>query len=224
EQRWHPLYLLQPLTALLLMAPLFEWFIALHDLEINRVLAGKRTLAQIRPLLAGIGRKMARQGLKDYLLWPLLAGPFFLYILAADVTANLIRNLWTFLIIFCGHFPEGVHTFTAEQVEGETRARWYLRQVLGSCNITGGRLFHVMSGNLSHQIEHHLFPDMPSNRYPEVAPRVRAICNRYGVPYNSASLARQFGTTTWKIFRLALPPRKPARDVPSAYGLCHDVR
>ncbi len=53
---------------------------------------------------------------------------------------------------------------------------------LGSCNIRGGKLFHVMSGNLSHQIEHHLFPDMCSNRYPEVAPRVRALAARYGPP------------------------------------------
>ena len=87
----------------------------------------------------------------------------------ANVLANLIRNVWSNIIIFCGHFPAGVHHFTAAEVEGETRARWYVRQLMGSCNISGGRLFHVLSGNLSHQIEHHLFPDMPSNRYPEVS-------------------------------------------------------
>jgi linoleoyl-CoA desaturase len=70
---------------------------------------------------------------------------------------------------------------------GETRGRWYLRQIMGSCNIEGGPLFHVMSGNLSFQVEHHLFPDMPSNRYAEVAPRVRVLCARYGIPYNSVS-------------------------------------
>ena len=77
------------------------------------------------------------------------------------------------MIIFCGHFPDGAQVFTEAQVAGETRGGWYVRQLLGSCNIEGGPLFHVLSGNLSHQIEHHLFPDMPSNRYPEVAPRVR---------------------------------------------------
>jgi linoleoyl-CoA desaturase len=46
---------------------------------------------------------------------------------------------------------------------------------------------------------------MPSNRYPEVAPRVAALCARYGIPYNSGSLTRQFGTTMAKILRLALP-------------------
>src|SRR4029077_7039899 len=126
-------------------------------------------------------------------------------VLLANLVANGMRNLWSYAVIFCGHFPDGVQVFTGDQVAGETRARGQLRQVLGSCNIEGGRLFHVMTGNLSHQIEHHLFPDMPSNRYPEVAPRVRALCERYGIPYNSGSLTRQFGTTLRTIFRLALP-------------------
>jgi linoleoyl-CoA desaturase len=204
QQRWHPFYLLQPVGAVL-MALLFEWFIALHDLEINRVLAGKRSVAQLRPMLRGIGHKIARQGLKDYVLWPLLAGPFFLYVLVANAIANIIRNVWSYVIIFCGHFPEGAHYFSGEQVADETRARWYIRQLLGSCNIDGGPLFHVISGNLSHQIEHHLFPDMPSNRYPIVAPRVRALCARYGLPYNTNSLRRQFGSTMWKILRLSVP-------------------
>jgi fatty acid desaturase len=63
------------------------------------------------------------------------------------------------------------------------------------------------SGNLSHQIEHHLFPDLPSNRYPELAPRVQALAGRYGLPYNTGSLSRQFGTTLWNILRLSLPVR-----------------
>ena len=119
------------------------------------------------------------------------------------------------MIIFCGHFPADVYNFTEEQVEGESRGQWYIRQLLGSANITGGPLFHVMSGNLSHQIEHHLFPDLCSNRYPEVAPRVKAMADRYGLPYNSAPLWRQFGTTWLKNLRLAFPggtlPPEPAR-------------
>lgn len=111
----------------------------------------------------------------------------------------------TYAIIFCGHFPADVHVFTKQQVVGETRARWYVRQLLGSCNIGGGKLFHVLSGNLSHQIEHHLFPDLPSNRYSTLAPRVRALTQRYGLPYNTASFTRQFGTTLWKVPRLSFP-------------------
>jgi linoleoyl-CoA desaturase len=200
------------------MAVFFEWFIALHDLELNRVLAGKRTAAELRPMLRGIGRKVGRQTLKDYVLWPLLAGPVFLYVVAANAMANVIRNVWSYMIIFCGHFPTGVWFFTKEEVEDETRSRWYVRQILGACNIQGGPLFNVLSGNLSHQIEHHLVPDMPSNRYPEVAPRVRALCARYELPYNTAGLGRQFGTTMGNIVRLALPARVRV-DTPSGQPL-----
>jgi NADPH-dependent stearoyl-CoA 9-desaturase len=219
EQRWHPFYLLQPISSVV-MALFFEWFIAAHDLEINRILAGKKPWAQVEPMLKGVLRKGRRQVVKDYVLWPALAGPFFLWMLGANAVANVIRNLWTFAIIFCGHFPAGVHHFLARDVEGETRPRWYVRQLLGSCNIEGGPLFHVLSGNLSHQIEHHLFPDLPSNRYAELAPRVRALAERHGLPYNTGSFSRQLGTTAWKILRLSLPgPARRLRLAPSALGM-----
>lgn len=209
SQRWKPRYLAQPIANALL-GLFFEWGVALHDVEFDRIERGEKSIAEARPLLKRIRQKAGRQVMKDYVLWPLMAGPLFLYVLTANFVAGLIRNVWAYMIIFCGHFPDGVHVFTEDQIEGETRARWYLRQLLGSCNIEGGPLFHILSGNLSHQIEHHLFPDMPSNRYPEVAPRVRAICHRYGLQYHSASLARQFGSTTWKVLRLSLPsPRRP---------------
>ena len=76
---------------------------------------------------------------------------------------------------------------------------------MASCNVGGGKLFRILSGNLSHPIKHHSFPDMCSNRYPEIAPRVRALAQRYGLPYNTGSLARQYGKTTWTIWRLAFP-------------------
>jgi linoleoyl-CoA desaturase len=209
QQKWHPVHLAQPFYNALL-AMLFQWGVAMHDVDIKGLGRGDLQRAEVRSKLAGIGRKVRRQLLKDYVLWPLLAGPFFLPVLLANMGANLIRNLWSYAIIFCGHFPDGVHVFTEQQIAGETRARWYLRQILGSCNIDGGPLFHIMSGNLSHQIEHHLFPDMPSNRYPEVAPRVEALCARYGIPYNRGSFARQLGTTMRTIFRLALPTKAKA--------------
>ena len=206
RQRWSPFYAIQPLSFLLMMS-FFEWFIALHDIEVAHVWTGKRSWDDARPLVRDGLRKVGRQVLKDYVLWPLLAGPFFLWVLGANFVANVLRNMWTFMIIFCGHFPADVHHFAKNSVKSETRAHWYARQMLGSCNIDGGPLFHVMSGNLSHQIEHHLFPDLPSNRYPEIAPRVRAIAARYGIDYNTGSLRRQFGTTVAKILRLSLPGR-----------------
>ena len=209
KQPWKPAHLLQPAYNALL-AVMFQWGVALHDIDLTAVRSGEKKLADEKAKLAGIGRKVRKQLLKDYVLWPALAGPFFLPVLLANLVANLMRNVWAYAIIFCGHFPDGAHVFTEAQIQGETRGRWYLRQVLGSCNISGGKTFHILSGNLSHQIEHHLFPDLPSNRYPEVAPRVQALCERHGVPYNRGSFARQLGTTLRTIFRLALPSRAKA--------------
>ena len=81
----------------------------------------------------------------------------------------------------CGHFPEGVQTFEKHSIEGETKGEWYVRQMLGSANISGSNAMHMMTGNLSFQIEHHLFPDLPSNRYKEIAPKVKDLFERYGL-------------------------------------------
>jgi linoleoyl-CoA desaturase len=141
-------------------------------------------------------------------LFPALTGPLFVPTLLGNVAANLVRNVWAFGIIFGGHFPTGVQTFSEEETEDETRGQWYLRQLLGSANITGSRLFHVMTGNLSHQIEHHLFPDLPARRYPAVAGDVKSLCEKYGLPYNTGRLSRQLGSVAAKICRLALPGRR----------------
>ena len=223
DQRWHAKYLLNPVINFILMM-MFQWGVALHDLEADKLLAGKKSFKEIIPMLKRIGWKVRHQLLKDYVCWPVLGAavtlPVTLYFgfdvlnialaamgftVVANLIANGIRNIWSNVIIFCGHFPAGVHHFTKEEVEGETRAAWYVRQLLGSCNITGGKLFHILSGNLSHQIEHHLFPDIPANRYAEMSPRVQAMAARYGLPYNKGSFTRQFGTTTWNIWRLSLP-------------------
>ncbi|MEV4233639.1 acyl-CoA desaturase [Nocardia sp. NPDC049737] len=203
-QQWNPLRLGQPLYAFALMV-LFEWGVMGHDLEVENIIRGKKSWSDIKRLVKGQWRKAGRQVLKDYLVFPALTGPLFVSTLAGNTAANLVRNLWAFSIIFCGHFPTGVQTFTEAETAEETRGEWYVRQMLGSANITGSRLFHIMSGNLSHQIEHHLFPDLPANRYPQIAPEVRDLCEKYGLPYNTGSLGEQVGSVWLKIFKLALP-------------------
>jgi len=206
DQPWHPYYLGNPVYATLL-ALFFEWGVALHDLEIDRVVSGEVSWKEKSELLPGILRKAGRQALKDYVLFPVLSGPSAPFVLAGNATANLTRNVWSFMIIFCGHFPDGTEEFSEEETAGETRGQWYLRQLLGSANLTGGKLFHILSGNLSHQIEHHLFPDLPAHRYAEISVEVQEACARYGIPYNAGPLHRQFGTVVRKIARLALPDR-----------------
>ncbi|MEU7995892.1 acyl-CoA desaturase [Micromonospora sp. NPDC049060] len=213
DQRWHPFHLGQPLWNFI-NACFFEYGIAAYDLELGRNLRkGRHKKPEFRARARAVGRKIRRQVLKDYVVHPLLSGPSFLHTLAATFTANLLRNLWSHSVIMCGHFPEGVETFSRRSIEGETRGEWYVRQMLGSANISGSRLMHIMTGNLSFQIEHHLFPDLPSNRYQEIAPEVRALFDRYGLKYTTGSLPRQVFSAWRKVVRLSLPNRKAPRRV-----------
>ncbi len=249
HQKWHPVYLLQPLYNLLLMG-FFEWGVALHDLNFDAIRKGEKSKAKALAELRAIGLKARRQAVKDYVAFPLLsaaaslvgspaergrvsAAPMagglaepaadisaassrgraaartFKSTLIANFTSNIVRNVWAHSIIFCGHFPDQTYTFPKEVLDNETRGQWYVRQLLGSANIDGGPLFHFISGNLGFQVEHHLFPDLPSSRYAEIAPRVRDICGRYNLPYNSGPFHRQLGAVHRTILRLAFPGGRP---------------
>jgi len=208
DQRWMPFYLAQPLWNFI-NACLFEYGIAAYDLELGKNLSVPKE-KRSEEFKTGVKRtlgKIRKQATKDYLVHPVLSIPTgsFLPTLAANVTANIVRNLWTHSVIMCGHFPEGVETFEKKSIEGETRGEWYLRQMLGSANISGGPLLHMMTGNLSFQIEHHLYPDLPSNRYAEVAPKVQALFEKYGLTYTTGSMPKQVYSAWHKIVRLSLP-------------------
>ncbi|MFC6063995.1 fatty acid desaturase family protein, partial [Streptomyces ochraceiscleroticus] len=125
DQPWHSVHLVQPLYNLLL-APVFEWGIALYDLEADAVPAGrKRPRAFLRDV-ARLAGKAARQLAKDYVTFPLLAGPSAL-------------------------------------------------------------------------------PCLPSNRYAQIAPAVRKVCEKYGIPYVTGPLHKQYGSAWRRVLRYALP-------------------
>ena len=265
NQPWHPVWLAQPLFNFLLTV-LFEWGVAVHDIDFRAAQRGEKPWSEVRKELKGISYKARAQITKDYVGWPTIsAGAFalaqlaargrfdqpsgsrlgrtlrrispngrigttatvidrllpgiestFLRTLAANALANVIRNVWAHAIIFCGHFPDQTYTFSEEEVADETRGAWYVRQLIGAANIDGSPLFHVMSGNLSYQVEHHLYPDMPSSRYSEIAPKVKDICERYELPYNTGPFSKQWLSVHRSIFRLAFPGGKP-RPKPGPY-------
>jgi NADPH-dependent stearoyl-CoA 9-desaturase len=259
HQKWHPVYLAQPFYNVLL-AFLFEWGVAVHDLDFDAIRKGEKSKKQLRRELKGIATKAGRQITKDYIAFPLVSAAIaggvhlaaglirqpsrrdrvkarlrrrpqdadpvanaldiarrtFVATLKANATANVVRNFWSYAIIFCGHFPDQTYTFSQKEVEDESRGGFYVRQLLGAANIEGSPLFHVASGNLGYQVEHHLYPDMPSTRYGEIAPRVKDICMRYELPYNSGPFSKQLGGVQRTILRLAFPGGKP-RPKPGPY-------
>lgn len=210
EQRWRPATLLQPIWYALL-ALYFQWGVAVHDVKFGRFFLGRMSVAELRQRATPFFRKAGRQLFKDYVFFPALAFWQWPRVLVGNLVANGIRNLWTNAIIFCGHFTADARVFTRAETSGETRGHWYLRQIRGSSNLEGSRWFHIMTGHLSHQIEHHLFPDMPALRYPEIAPRVREICARYGVFYNSGGFWHQYWTVLKRIVVHAWPTRARRR-------------
>jgi NADPH-dependent stearoyl-CoA 9-desaturase len=205
-QPWEPRHLLQPVQNFV-TACIFEWGIAMFDLDLGDHLRKSKGLTpELRADLNATLNKVRKQITKDYVVHPMLSGLGWRRTLAANAIANLVRNVWSHSVIMCGHFPEGVETFELESIDpDETRGQWYVRQMLGSANISGSKLMHLMSGNLSHQIEHHLFPDVPSNRYAEISHEVQDLFERYGLKYHSAPLVKQVASAWHKVFRLSLP-------------------
>jgi fatty acid desaturase len=195
-------YLFQPLQSLIL-ALTFEWGIALYDLDA----AVRRTdePRAKREAISGFLTKVGRQVIKDYVLFPALAGRRWRQVLGAVALANALRSLWLYVVIVCGHLADGAEKFTPESIDGETRSQWYLRQLLGTANVTAGPVLAFATGHLCYQIEHHLFPDLPSNRYPDIAVQVKALCDKYDLPYNTGSLGRQFVLAQRTVLKLSAP-------------------
>lgn len=205
NEPWRPRHLLQ-FVDYAVLSIFFQWGVALHELEVEKIKSGEVSWREKVPFLKRFFKKASRQVAKDYVVFPLLAGPMAPKVLLGNALANLNRNLWASTIIFCGHFTADAQTFRAEDCESESRGQWYYRQLLGSSNFTGGRWLHVMSGHLSYQIEHHMFPDIPAHRYPEMSTEVQRICEKYGISYNTGGFWSQFKTVLVRVARGSLPP------------------
>ena len=207
--RWRLRNLWQVFTYFML-STLFQWGVSYHELAAQRVFFGKKkadrhTQVSDHELKRAFFGKGFKQLAKDYVFFPLLCWPVFGWVLLGNLLANLIRNWWTATVIFCGHFTEKVYTFKEEDCHNESRGQWFYRQMLGSSNFTGPRWLHILTGHLSCQIEHHLFPDLPAWRYPALAKKVQQIAKRHGIPYNTGSFAGQYLTVLRRILRYSLP-------------------
>jgi linoleoyl-CoA desaturase len=220
DDKWKP-FNLGNLFYNTMLALGFEWGVGLQHLELGRMFKGRddrdATMVRLREFSAKAGRQLA----KDYVAWPavtsLSPGATFKSTLKANAVANVIRNVWANAVIFCGHFPDGAEKFTKTDMAGESKGEWYLRQLLGSANFENGPVLRFMSGNLCHQIEHHLYPDLPSNRLHEISIRVREVFDKYDLPYTTGSFLVQYGKTWRTIAKLSLPDkylRDTADDAP----------
>ncbi|MBV9320673.1 MAG: fatty acid desaturase [Mycobacterium sp.] len=210
DQRWKR-YNLFNLLFNTLLAIAFEWGVAMQHVEIGRIFKGRADQEEARRRIDEFLAKAGRQVFKDYVAFPALTsaspGATYMSTLKANVMANVIRNLWSNAVIFCGHFPDGAEKFTKTDMIGETKGQWYLRQMLGSANFNAGPAMRFMSGNLCLQIEHHLYPDLPSNRLAKISLRVREVCDKYDLPYTTGPFLLQYAKTWRTIAKLSLPDK-----------------
>jgi linoleoyl-CoA desaturase len=220
DDKWKP-FNLGNLFYNTMLALGFEWGVGLQHLELGRMFKGRDDRDATMVRLREFSAKAGRQVFKDYVAYPavtsLSPGASFSSTLKANAVANVIRNVWSNAVIFCGHFPDGAEKFTKTDMAGESKGEWYLRQMLGSANFENGPVLRFMSGNLCHQIEHHLYPDLPSNRLHEISLRVREVCDKYDLPYTTGSFLVQYGKTWRTIAKLSLPDkylRDTADDAP----------
>jgi linoleoyl-CoA desaturase len=133
--------------------------------------------------------KFARKYGKEYVLFPALAGPFFWKVMLGNYLSSLMTSIFTAAVNYCGHVGERVHDFGPD-TKAHSRGEWYKMQIESTNNFEVSRPLSILCGTLDRQIEHHLFPRLPTNRLHEVAKDVRAACEAHGVEYRTDTWPR----------------------------------
>lgn len=154
-------------------------------------------------------RKWGPYYLRNYAFFPALAGPGFLKVLAGNMAAEILRDLYTAATIWCGHVGEDVKDYP-EGTKARNRGEWYAMQVEGANNFEVPLPLSMLCGALDRQIEHHLFPKFPTNRLREVAPEIRQICEEYGISYKTGTWPNTLGKVFRRVWQLSFPD-KPER-------------
>jgi fatty acid desaturase len=186
--------------SLAVIFPNFSFFIGGHASGLNDVFIDNgrpekfdilpdRSPESVRAAWRKALRKYVPYYLYNYVLWPVLAGPMFWKVLLGNWLAETMRDVYSAATIFCGHVGHDVKSYPAG-TKAHGRGQWYAMQVEAANDYEVSWPVSVLCGALDRQIEHHLFPQLPPQRLREIAPRVRAICDRYGVQYRTDTWGR----------------------------------
>jgi fatty acid desaturase len=155
-----------------------------------------RSPASVRRAWEKALRKYVPYYAKNYVFYPALAGPFFGKVLLGNMLAEVGRDLYSAAVIVCGHTGEDVASWP-EGTRSASRGAAYAMQVEAAHDLEVSLPVSILCGGLDKQIEHHLFPTLAPPRLREIAPRVRAICEKYGVRYKTGP----WGSTLRKALR-----------------------
>jgi fatty acid desaturase len=156
------------------------------------------------PLLTLLGISLKRDSIKalrdDTVKRPrlegaLLAAHFVLYLSALFTVLTPVQAL-AFLVVHQALFGIYLGLTFAPNHKGmphpDGTEDFLRKQVLTSRNVRGGWLVDTALGGLNHQIEHHLFPAMPTPNLRRAQPIVEAYCAELGVPYEVTGLVDSY--------------------------------
>lgn len=203
--------------AISVVFPHFLFIIGSHVTGVNDLLANNgrperldflpdRSLSSARSALRRALRKWIPYYAKEYVVFPALAGPFFWKVVAGNWLAATVRNVYSAASIVCGHAGGGVKSWRAG-TRAHGRGEWYAMQVEAAQDFEVSLPLSILCGGLDRQIEHHLFPTLPPPRLREIAPEVRAICERHGVSYKTDTWGRTLSHAFAHISRLSRKER-----------------
>jgi linoleoyl-CoA desaturase len=191
--------------------PLFGFVINLHVTGLSDAFVGEGrpygvlpddSKESVRAAWKKALRKYVPYYLYNFVFFPLLAGPFFWKVLLGNWLAETMRDVYSAATIFCGHVGDDVASYP-EGTRAQGRGEWYAMQVMSANNFEVSRPISILCGALDRQIEHHLFPMLAPPRLREIAPEVKAICERHGVPYKTDTWGRTLRKALAHIGRLA---------------------
>ncbi len=194
---WNPRHRFQVPFVLGVLFPNFGMLMNFHFTGMSDVIYGERNgrTLEVLPDLSPESKKLAwkrtlRKFLpyyfRNYVFFPLLAGPFFWKVLLGNWLAETMRDIYSAATIHCGHIGHDVASFP-EGTKPKSRGEWYAMQVASANDFEVPWAVSVLCGGLDLQIEHHLFPTLAPQRLRQIAPEVRAICERHGIEHKRAS-------------------------------------
>lgn len=133
-------------------------------------------------------------GVVHFLVIPLLFSPLGKEAMTAvfinKLLAECFTNLHSFLIIAPNHCGSDLCRY---DFHFDTKEEFYVTQVLGTANYaTGNDVIDHLHIWLNYQIEHHLFPDIPMLQYQLIQPEIKALCQKYKLPYIQESVFTRF--------------------------------
>lgn len=118
---------------------------------------------------------------KNFIFYPVLAGPFFPKVVVGNWLAEKFRDVYTGITVFCGHVDTKSYSLKDKP---KNHGEWCIMQIEATNNFKVSYPLSILCGGLDYQIEHHLFPKLPPNRLREVSSEIEACCQEFGVTYN----------------------------------------